>query len=112
MFDTGLFAIAAVKLQRSHWQAASGKRTNAYMKDAGRKAAATRAMKGMGHEMAVKAVATRRARAAALRDPLGALDDAPTRTVSAHPTISATAIAHPTSPRPVLDFARHQAYQA
>jgi HNH endonuclease len=63
MFDVGLFAIEAVKLQRAYWQAAKGTRTNAYMKDAGRKAAATRAKKGIGRELALKAVATRRARA-------------------------------------------------
>jgi len=61
MFDIGLFSIKAVKLQRDYWQIARGKRTNAYMKDAGRKAALTRAEKGIGREMALKAVATRRA---------------------------------------------------
>jgi hypothetical protein len=61
MFDVGLFSIEALKLQRAYWQSAKGKRTNAYMKDAGRKAAATRAQKGIGREMALKAVATRRA---------------------------------------------------
>jgi hypothetical protein len=65
MFDIGLFSIEAVRLQRAYWQIAKGKRTNAYMKDAGRKAALTRAKRGIGHDMAVKAAATRRARATA-----------------------------------------------
>jgi hypothetical protein len=51
----------AVKLQRAHWESVKGKPTNAYMKDAGRKAAATRAAKGIGRDNALKAVATRRA---------------------------------------------------
>jgi predicted restriction endonuclease len=42
MFDVGLFALDAVKLQRDYWQAAKGERTNAYMKEAGQKAAETR----------------------------------------------------------------------
>jgi len=40
--------LEAVKLQRAHWEATKGKPTNAFMKDAGRKAAATRAEKGIG----------------------------------------------------------------
>jgi hypothetical protein len=63
MFDVGLFSIDALKVQRAFWQKTAGKRTNAYMKDAGRKAAMTRAKKGIGQEMALKAIATRRARA-------------------------------------------------
>jgi hypothetical protein len=66
MFDVGLFNIKALKLQRAYWQSIKGKRNNAYMKDAGRKAAATRAQKGIGREMALKAHATRRARLSAL----------------------------------------------
>ena len=62
-YDVGLFSIEALKLQRSFWQAARGKQTNTYMKDAGKKAAATRAKKRIGREIAFKAVATRRARA-------------------------------------------------
>jgi len=63
MYDIGLFSITALKLQRDHWQKMKGKRTNAFMKDAGKKAAATRAAKGIGSEMAQKASATRRANA-------------------------------------------------
>lgn len=63
MFDIGLFSLKALKLQRAFWQATKGKRTNAYMKDAGSKAAQTRAEKGIGREIALKAVATRRSRA-------------------------------------------------
>ena len=59
MFDIGLFSLTALKAQRAHWQAMEGKCTNPFMKDAGKKAAATRAAKGIGHEMARKAVATR-----------------------------------------------------
>ena len=62
MYDIGLFSLEALKLQRGFWQTAKGKRTNAYMKDAGRKAAQTRAAKGIGREIALKAHATRRAR--------------------------------------------------
>jgi hypothetical protein len=62
MFDIGLFSLKALKLQRAYWQTTKGKRTNAYMKDAGRKAAQTRATKGIGRDMALKAHATRRAR--------------------------------------------------
>jgi hypothetical protein len=69
MFDVGLFRIEALKLQRTYWQLIKGKQNNAYMKDAGRKAAATRAQKGIGREMALKAHATRRARLAANRPP-------------------------------------------
>jgi HNH endonuclease len=65
MFDIGLFSIKAVKLQRDYWQVTKGKRTNVCMKDEGRKAALTRAQRGFGREMALKAVATRRARARA-----------------------------------------------
>jgi hypothetical protein len=39
----GLFSLAALKAQRAHWQEMKGKRTNAFLKDAGKKAAATRA---------------------------------------------------------------------
>ncbi|MBR1147509.1 hypothetical protein [Bradyrhizobium sp. AUGA SZCCT0431] len=63
MYDIGLFSAAALKLQRTHWQEMKGKRTNAFMKDAGKKAAATRAARGIGSEMAKNAVATRRANA-------------------------------------------------
>jgi hypothetical protein len=63
MYDVGLFSSEALKLQRSFWQGARGKQTNVYMKDAGKKAAATRAKRGIGRDMALKAVATRRARA-------------------------------------------------
>lgn len=63
MFDIGLFSLKAIKLQRAFGQTTKGKMTNAYMKDAGRKAAQTRATNGIGHEIALKAVATRRARA-------------------------------------------------
>jgi hypothetical protein len=59
MFDVGLFSLEALKLQRAFWQTTKGKRTNAYMKDAGRKAAETRAAKGIGRAMALKAVETR-----------------------------------------------------
>jgi hypothetical protein len=65
MFDIGLFNVKALKLQRTYWQQVKGKQNNAYMKDAGRKAAATRARKGIGREAALKAVATRQARLAA-----------------------------------------------
>ncbi|TYO67086.1 hypothetical protein FXV83_07730 [Bradyrhizobium hipponense] len=61
MYDVGLFSVTALKVQRAHWQEVKGKRINAYMKDAGKKAAATRAAKGIGSEMARKASATRRA---------------------------------------------------
>ncbi|MBR0868487.1 HNH endonuclease [Bradyrhizobium diazoefficiens] len=67
MYDAGLFSLAALKLQRSHWQDRKGERTNAYMKDAGKKAAATRAanaIKKRRSDAARKAVATRRANAA------------------------------------------------
>ena len=63
MYDIGLFSNAALKLQREHWQKMKGKPTNAFMKDAGKKAAATRAARGIGSEMAQKASATRRANA-------------------------------------------------
>ncbi len=63
MFDDGLFSTGALKLQRAFWQLTKGKRRHAYMKDAGRKAALTRAAKGIGRDMALKAAATRRARA-------------------------------------------------
>jgi hypothetical protein len=63
LYDIGLFSITALKLQRDHWQTMKGKPTNAFMKDAGKKAAATRATKGIGSEMARKASATRRANA-------------------------------------------------
>ncbi|MCK1498655.1 HNH endonuclease [Bradyrhizobium sp. 188] len=66
MYDVGLFSLAALKLQRAHWQQVKGKRTNAYMKDAGKKAAATRAANAAARirsEAARKAVATRRANA-------------------------------------------------
>jgi len=71
----GLFSIKAVKLQRDYWQAARGKRTNAYMKDAGRKAALTRAEKGIGREMALKAGATRRAHSRAASQVAAANDE-------------------------------------
>ncbi|WP_369719752.1 hypothetical protein AB8Z38_21075 [Bradyrhizobium sp. LLZ17] len=64
MYDVGLFSIDALKLQRAHWQETKGKRTNAFMKDAGKKAAATRAANAaakLRSEAARKAVATRRA---------------------------------------------------
>ncbi|MDE5446356.1 hypothetical protein GWG65_34350 [Bradyrhizobium sp. CSA207] len=60
MYDV-LFSVTALKVQRAHWQEVKGKRTNAYMKDAGKKAVATRAAKGIGSETARKASATRRA---------------------------------------------------
>jgi hypothetical protein len=66
MYDVGLFSIAALKVQRAHWQELKGKRTNAFMKDAGKKAAATRAVNAAAKsrsEAARKAVATRRANA-------------------------------------------------
>jgi hypothetical protein len=66
MFDVGLFDMEALKLQRTYWQSIKGKHTNAYMKDAGRKAAVTRARR----EAALKAVATRRARLAAVSRPI------------------------------------------
>jgi predicted restriction endonuclease len=65
MYDIGLFSLSALKLQRAHWELTKGKPTNAFMKDAGRKAAVTRAAKGIGSEMALKAVATSRAHAKA-----------------------------------------------
>ena len=58
MFDIGLFSVKALKLQRPHWQTTKGVQTNAFMKDAGKKAAATRALKGIGSKMTLKAVAT------------------------------------------------------
>lgn len=64
MYDVGLFSLAALKVQRTHWQEAKGKRTNAFMKDAGKKAAAARAANAaakLRSEAARKAVATRRA---------------------------------------------------
>jgi hypothetical protein len=69
MFDVGLFDMEALKLQRTYWQSIKGKQTNAYMKDAGRKAAVTRARRKAAitrarKEAALKAVATRRARLA------------------------------------------------
>ncbi|MBR1292454.1 hypothetical protein [Bradyrhizobium ottawaense] len=60
------FLLAALKAQRALWQEVKGKRTNAYMKDAGKKAAATRAANAaakLRSEAARKAVATRRANA-------------------------------------------------
>lgn len=66
MYDVGLFSISALKLQRAHWQETKGERTNAFMKDAGKKAAATRAANAaakLRSEAARKAVATRRANA-------------------------------------------------
>jgi hypothetical protein len=63
MYDIGLFSCGALKAQREFWQAAKGERTNAYMKDAGRKAALTRAAKGIGRQIALSAAATRRNRA-------------------------------------------------
>jgi HNH endonuclease len=74
MFDIGLFSLSALKLQRAHWELTRGKQTNAYMKDAGAKAAATRAEKGIGREMALKAVATRRANDPAARHPVRELE--------------------------------------
>lgn len=81
LYDVGLFSIEALKLQRAFWQAAKGNRTNEYMKDAGQKAALTRAKLGIGHQIALKAVATRRARAAPLErsSATSALADAPDR---------------------------------
>ncbi|MCK1677754.1 HNH endonuclease [Bradyrhizobium sp. 150] len=66
MYDVGLFSLAALKVQRAHWQEMKGKRTNAFMKDAGKKAAVTRAANAaakLRSEVARKAVATRRANA-------------------------------------------------
>jgi hypothetical protein len=66
MYDVGLFSLAALKIQRAHWQEVKGKRTNAYMKQAGKKAAATRAANAaakLRSEAARKTVATRRANA-------------------------------------------------
>jgi hypothetical protein len=62
MYDVGLFSLEALLVQREHWQRTEGKRTNAYMKDAGKKAAATRADRGIGREMALKAARTLAAR--------------------------------------------------
>jgi hypothetical protein len=62
MFDIGLLSTKAVRIQRAFWQATKGRPTNPFMKDAGRKAAATRARKGIGRRIALKASATRRAR--------------------------------------------------
>ena len=66
MYDIGLFSVAALKLQRKHWQKTKGTPTNAYMKDAGKKAAASRLANVTAKwrsEAARKAVATRRANA-------------------------------------------------
>lgn len=60
MFDSGLFSVEALKLQRAYWQITKGKQTTLYMKDAGHKAALTRAKMGIGSKMARKAAATRR----------------------------------------------------
>ncbi|WP_152103419.1 MULTISPECIES: hypothetical protein [unclassified Bradyrhizobium] len=62
----GLFSLAALKAQPAHGQEVKGKRTNAYMKDAGKKAAVTRAANAaakLRSEAARKAVATLRANA-------------------------------------------------
>lgn len=71
MYDVGLFSSAALKLQRAHWQEMEGKRTNPFMKDAGKKAAATRAANAsakLRSEAAHKAAATRRANALKAKD--------------------------------------------
>ena len=61
-YDRGLIPLEGLKLLREHQQRVQGKQTTLYMKDAGAKAAATRAAKGIASESARKAVATRRAR--------------------------------------------------
>lgn len=73
MFDSGLYPVVAIKLLREHWQVTKGKLDHsARMKDAGKKAGATRtrnlkaARRNAG---ALKAVATRRANLAARGEP-------------------------------------------
>ncbi|WP_212255656.1 HNH endonuclease [Bradyrhizobium liaoningense] len=66
MYDAGLFSPAALKVQRAYWQEMKGRRTNPFMKDAGKKAAAKRAANAAARlrsEAAHKAVAARRANA-------------------------------------------------
>jgi hypothetical protein len=60
-FDRGLIPLDGLKRFRAHQQRIKGKQTTLFMKDAGIKAAATRAALGIGRENALKAVATRRA---------------------------------------------------
>jgi hypothetical protein len=60
-FDRGLIPLDGLKSFRAHQQHVRGKQTTLYMKDAGVRAAATRAAKGIGREAALKAVATRKA---------------------------------------------------
>ncbi len=66
MYDIGPFSLAALKVQRAHWQEMKGKRTNAFMKAAGKKAAAARAANAAAKwrsDVARRAAAKRRANA-------------------------------------------------
>jgi hypothetical protein len=59
-FDRGLIPLDGLKRFRSHQQRIKGKQTTLFMKDAGIKAAATRAALGIGRQIALKANATRK----------------------------------------------------
>ncbi|MBR1141680.1 hypothetical protein [Bradyrhizobium sp. AUGA SZCCT0431] len=59
-FDRGLIPLDGLKSFRAHQQRVKGKKTTLYMKDAGSKAAASRAALGIGSEIARKAHATRK----------------------------------------------------
>jgi len=59
-YDRGLIPLDGLKMFRAHQQRVKGKQTTLYMKDAGIKAAATRAAHGIGREIALKAVKRRR----------------------------------------------------
>ena len=79
MFDSGLYPVAGLRLLREHWQVTKGKLDHSgRMKDAGKKAAATRAKNATALKRSAsarKAVATRRTRPASkrrLRPPLPA----------------------------------------
>lgn len=65
-YDVGLFSLAALKVQRALTEDMKGKRTNAFMKDANKKIAVTRAANAaakLRSEVARRAVATRTANA-------------------------------------------------
>ena len=58
-YDRGLIPLDGLKIFRAHQQRVRGKKSALYMKDAGAKAAATRAARGTGRQIALKAVITR-----------------------------------------------------
>jgi hypothetical protein len=58
-FDRGLIPLKGLKIFRAHQQRIKGKRTTLYMKDAGIKAAATRAARGIGRATALTVIVER-----------------------------------------------------